>query len=333
MESCKHHFFSIIIPIYNVESYIETCIDSILCQSFKDFELILINDGSIDGTPNICERLSRIDNRIKYISKPNEGVSRTRNLGISVATGKYICFIDSDDYVEKDFLINLYNHAQGDSDMIVGNWKILDKGNLVDSRFDFPQDFCSAKAINKDHFRLINQIVYIWSSAYKNDIIKSNGIKFNEKMDYCEDVLFFISYFDKCNTISFSNNKSYVHRVSDSGLSGKSYNFDKEYYAFTQLVPYRLYLGEKFSVKESDDIDVSSYHSILRVTNSLFRGGRYSFDYRIDKLRFLFKKHPDAFLRLWKMVKPGLNNLFIETFLLHFRLFYIYDIYKRIKNK
>lgn len=332
MENKTAPFFSVIIPVYNVESYIEQCIDSILRQSFKNFELILINDGSTDGSPDICKKLSEEDIRIKYISKQNEGVSKTRNLGINVATGKYICFIDSDDYLEEDFLINLYNHAQDDSDMIVSNWKILNNGKLANSHLNFPENLNQTHTIHKEHFRIINQIVYIWSSTYKNDIIKSYKLKFDEKMDYCEDVLFFISYFDKCHTISFSNNHSYIHRISNSGLSCKSYQFEKELYAFNRLVPFRLYLGRKFSVKSSEGIDVSSYQSILRVTNSLYKGNNYSFNYRIDKLKFLQKNYPDAYKRLWKMVKPGLNNLFIETLLLHYKAIYIYDIYKRIKQ-
>lgn len=332
MENKTAPFFSVIIPVYNVEPYLEQYIDSILRQRFKNFELILINDGSTDGSPDICKKLAKQDIRIKYISKQNEGVSKTRNLGINIATGKYLCFIDSDDFLEEDFLINLYNHAQDDSDMIVSNWKILNDGNLADSHLNFPEDFNQTQIIHKEHFRIINRIVYIWSSAYKNTIIKSHGLKFDEKMDYCEDVLFFISYFDKCHTISFSNNHSYIHRSSNNGLSCRSYQFEKELYAFNQLVPFRLYLGEKFSVKNSDGIDVSSYQSILRVTNSLYKGNKCSFNYRIDKLKFLQKNYPDAYKRLWKMVKPGLNNLFIETFLLHYKAYYIYDIYKRIKQ-
>lgn len=331
MENKTAPFFSVIIPVYNVEPYLEQCIDSILRQRFKDFELILINDGSTDGSPDICKKLAKEDIRIKYLSKQNEGVSKTRNLGINIATGKYLCFIDSDDFLEEDFLINLYNHAQDNSDMIVSNWKILNDGNLADSHLNFPEDFNQTQAIHKKHFKIINRIVYIWSSAYKNAIIKSHELKFDEKMDYCEDVLFFISYFDKCHTISFANNHSYIHRISNSGLSSKSYQFEKELYAFNQLVPFRLYLGEKFSVENSDGIDVSSYQSILRVTNSLYKGNKYPFNYRIDKLNFLLKKYPDAFKRLWKMVKPGLSNLFIETLLLHYKAVYIYDIYKRIK--
>lgn len=328
----KLPFFSIIVPVYNVELYIIECVDSILKQSFTDFELILINDGSTDNSSAICKELSEQDYRIKYISKQNEGVSRTRNLGISIATGKYLCFIDSDDYLEKDFLSILYNHAKNDSDMIVSNWKMLKNGNFANSHLDFPSDFVNTSRISKEHFRIINKIVYIWSSAYKYDIIKSNDIKFDENMDYCEDVLFFITYFDKCRTISFSNNHSYIHRISNNGLSAKSYEYEKEYYGFTQLVPFRLYLGDKFSVNDSDNIDVSSYHSILRVTNSLYKNSQYSYNYRITKLKFLIKTHPDAFTRLWKNVKPRLNNLFIEAFLLHFKAIYIYDIYKRIKK-
>lgn len=95
---------TIIVPVYNVDKYLKRCIDSILCQTFCDWKLLLIDDGSTDKSASICDEYVKLDTRIKVVHKKNEGVSTARNLGIKLAKGKYITFIDSDDWIEKDFL-------------------------------------------------------------------------------------------------------------------------------------------------------------------------------------------------------------------------------------
>lgn len=103
---CK---ISIIVPVYNVEEYLERCVDSILNQTFKDFELILVNDGSTDNSPIICDTYAQKDNRVKVIHKKNEGSAIARNVGLNICKGKYIGFVDSDDYIFKTMYENLLN--------------------------------------------------------------------------------------------------------------------------------------------------------------------------------------------------------------------------------
>ena len=110
---------SIIVPIYNVEKYIHKCIDSILSQTFTDFELILVDDGSPDKCGEICEQYALKDNRIKVVHKENGGLSDARNAGIDVASGKYIYFIDSDDWISPNSIISLLNFAEDNQCEIV----------------------------------------------------------------------------------------------------------------------------------------------------------------------------------------------------------------------
>lgn len=99
---------SIIIPIYNVEKYLRRCVDSILCQSYHNLEIWLVDDGSPDGCPAICDEYAGKDKRVKVIHKKNGGLSDARNVAIDVATGEYICFVDSDDYVASTYVETLY---------------------------------------------------------------------------------------------------------------------------------------------------------------------------------------------------------------------------------
>lgn len=103
---------SIVVPIYNAEKYLERCIQSILVQTYSDFEVLLINDGSKDNSIKICQQYEKKDNRIKVIDKKNEGVSQTRNQGIKIARGKYIQFIDSDDFIEPNMLEEMLEKAE-----------------------------------------------------------------------------------------------------------------------------------------------------------------------------------------------------------------------------
>lgn len=112
---------SIIVPVYNVEQYLSVCIDSILNQTFQDFELILVNDGSTDNSAQICEKYSSEDNRIIVIHKSNEGLVNARKSGLAIATGRFIGNIDSDDWIEPDMYSSLVNSAlQNDADLVIG---------------------------------------------------------------------------------------------------------------------------------------------------------------------------------------------------------------------
>lgn len=112
---------SVIVPIYNVEKYIDRCLNSIINQKLEDIEIILVDDGSPDNCPQICENYRKKDDRIKVIHKENEGLGYARNSGIKIANGKYISFIDSDDYISEEFLYNLYTKAiEYDADACLG---------------------------------------------------------------------------------------------------------------------------------------------------------------------------------------------------------------------
>ena len=108
----ENELISIIIPVYNCEEYLEICIKSVLNQTYDKFELILINDGSKDSSGEICKKYSNIDKRVIYINQNNIGVSRTRQKGINISKGEYLTFIDSDDYIDKNYLLNLYNNIK-----------------------------------------------------------------------------------------------------------------------------------------------------------------------------------------------------------------------------
>ncbi len=126
---------SVIIPLYNVEKYLDKCIKSVVNQTLKDIEIILVNDGSDDNSSNICDEWEKKDSRIKVIHQENYGVSPARNVGVKTSTSQYIAFIDSDDYVDFNYLEKLYNVAKEDSaDMVVCNFnRVTEKGKVINT--------------------------------------------------------------------------------------------------------------------------------------------------------------------------------------------------------
>ena len=123
---------SVIVPIYKVEQYLSRCIDSILSQSFKDFELILVDDGSPDNCGTICDNYAARDSRITVIHKANEKLCAARNSGMDIAQGDWLAFIDSDDWIHKDYLQLLYNGAEDNTDVVICDCFITDKETETD---------------------------------------------------------------------------------------------------------------------------------------------------------------------------------------------------------
>lgn len=196
---------SIIVPVYNVESYLVRCIDSILNQSFRNFELILVNDGSTDDSLNICKKYLNIDKRIKLISQANKGLSAARNTGLKYASGDYICFVDSDDFVEKDYLLLLLKSIEKyNSDISMCEYYLTnDKGKQYSvEKFNEPQNIITLSG--KEVFSYFYKDNYVpnvvaWNKIYKKRLFDS--VKYDEGY-YYEDELIALPLFYEVRKVS-----------------------------------------------------------------------------------------------------------------------------------
>lgn len=204
---------SIIIPIYNVEDYLNKCIDSIIYQTYSDWELILVDDGSFDSSPAICDSYATCDSRIKVIHKINEGVSKARNIGIEIAQGEYIVFCDADDYVDPNYLKQFLKNNKNADLVITGYY--FDTNNIVYSYKIYQEAYCKNLEEIKKHFFLQNlkSNGYPWGKFYKHEIIKSNHLRFNEHLQINEDHLFVFQYLLCCKTIYITPSKDYHYTV------------------------------------------------------------------------------------------------------------------------
>lgn len=211
--------FSIIIPVYNVEKYISNCIESILNQSFFSFELILVIDGSLDNSEQICLRFSQKDNRIKVLSKENGGPGSARNLGIENSIGKFIYFVDADDWIEKDLLLDCSKVLhQGDFDIVGFGYKqdnFNKKGELISSNEVIPDRIAFEK--RKKNLRITNNDLKIFSlccnKIFKRTLIEDNHLRFETGFSLSEDVIFNFQSFIYANKLFFID-KSFYHYIN-----------------------------------------------------------------------------------------------------------------------
>lgn len=206
---------SVIVPVYNVEKYLNRCVDSILNQTFEDFELILVDDGSSDNCGNICDEYAQKDNRVKVIHKKNGGVSSARNAGIDTAQGEYIMFVDSDDWINENMLNDMYNMP--DSDMKVSSIRMIGKDNsteyIIDTKMYTQEDLLIG--FFSEAFPIIC-LCGPWCKLYKKDIIFNNAIRFNEYMSLGEDTYFNLNYIKHCKSIYTSEQIYYYYMRENS---------------------------------------------------------------------------------------------------------------------
>lgn len=229
---------SIIVPVYNTEQFLRKCIDSILSQTYTDWELILVNDGSKDNSGKICDEYEKTDKRIKVVHKPNGGVSSARNLGLSLAQGEYVCFIDADDWVESTYLEDFQlDKVKSDFYVSGASYDVYDK---VYSQLKYKRQFCKDIQEIKEQFiaQHLDGNGYPWGKIYNAEIICKNKLLFNEALSINEDHIFVFQYYSKIrNLYIVSSNKYHYTCLDNSGRkqSSRFHTFEEVKTAYTSF--------------------------------------------------------------------------------------------------
>ncbi len=214
---------SVVVPIYNVEKYIHKCVNSIINQTYKNLEIILVDDGSPDNCPKICAEYEKKDSRIKVVHKENGGLSDARNAGMKIATGEYISFIDSDDYISKDFIEILYSNLTDENSDIIecdiirfneNEEPIISNGDFDCKSYDTETSLSMLIAEKEFH-------QYVWNKLYKRSVIQD--IYF-EKGKLNEDEFWTYQIFGNAKTISKLDKPMYFYLQRSGSIMGNSYN-------------------------------------------------------------------------------------------------------------
>ena len=319
---------SIIIPVYNTEKYLNRCIDSILNQSFRDFEIILVDDGSTDRSPKICDDYEKIDSRVKVVHKSNGGVSCARNIGIDMATADYISFIDSDDSIESVMYEELYNLYKEDVDLTACSYEFV---------FDNVKNFKKTNANNEVidmatalHYSLINRDFYgyIFNKLYKKEIIDKFNFKFDENISYGEDTLWLCKYVMKCRKIAFINENYYYYYINPDSAMAKPFSTKKLTMLYSTLELIEMFDNKYAQIDEALIFKLASF--VLNYISAIYYSNGCHDD-SINEIKRISKENYRKILN--NKIIAFKTKLIISVFLINSTMIKsFYKIRKKIKK-
>lgn len=215
---------SVIVPVYKVEEYLDQCVSSIVNQTYQNLEILLVDDGSPDGCPAMCDRWAEKDSRIKVIHKENGGLSDARNAGLKIATGEYVAFVDSDDMISDDMLESLYNALYdtksdiAECDYVYFEDKLPHIDDCTDAKHTI---FCAEEAL-KALLEKKDLYCVVWNKLYRRLLF--DNLSF-ETGKLHEDVFFTYQVFGKCQSVVKVKQQMYYYRQRQDSIMGKSFSF------------------------------------------------------------------------------------------------------------
>ncbi|WP_419872069.1 glycosyltransferase [Candidatus Pristimantibacillus sp. PTI5] len=291
---------SVVLPMYNVEKYLLSCLDSILNQSFKNFEVILVNDGSPDKCGEIADEYAKKDTRIKVIHKKNGGISSARNAGIDASTGEYIVFIDSDDKISEEYLLQLYATALNDNcDAVVCGYQKVPVNQHVIPSFKLKtimngKDF----VLSSTNVHSNNDLCFTWRYLFNLNLIKQKQIRFNEKVSVGEDVIFNLEFLLESERVCAISKCLYYYTVDNPNSIMRS--------------PYKAKLESSLTLQYNIKKQLSVKYGLLK--NMSYR--KDLADYYLKTIYRMMKKNlhnsPDAdkLLGLYRIIN---NEMFLDS--------------------
>lgn len=319
--SCKPKI-SIIVPVYNTEKYLHQCIDSILKQSFKDFELLLINDGSKDGSGAICDEYVSRDKRVHVWHQENQGVSVARNVGMEHAKGEWMFFSDSDDILIEYALDTMVKMVSENTDYVMSGYEAYDEdGNCTYAIVDRKQRTMTQYEALMEMFAPTDYRYqgYLWNKLFKISIIRDNNLRFTKGIKFNEDRLFNVEYLCCINgNVAYSTTPIYQYiERSNSAMASLTQRFNP--YFLTDLDAFikmgealknnKLYKTLKVAHMQSMLCSVGRMYSICRQFGQLNIKWRYDIEnrfYRGVGLSLYLKRWIDKFVRkIKRLVKLG----------------------------
>ncbi len=316
---------SIIVPVYNVEKFLSRCLESLIKQTFTNIEILLIDDGSTDKSPDICDKYAQQDNRIKVIHKENGGHASARNCGIDLANAQYIMFVDSDDVVHSDYCRIMFDSiSTNPSDWVFCNMERVDENDEIISAvnehsinsllFDKPTYFKAFKCSLSGS---------VSNKIYSLDVIKKKNIKFDTQYKLGEDVQFDISYYNTCIGISFVPNVLYFYRVVGNSLTHSYHAEHLEIYI--KLFSKRLPLIKENEI--ADFCDIYFHYFVTLLDNTMDKRNPMSF---LQKMRYNDKMMKTEEFRYCVAHASGKNDSAIFMHVVRMHNYYIYWLFQKI---
>lgn len=310
---------SIIIPCYNVQNYIEQCLDSIINQTYSNLEMICINDGSTDNTLDLLQKYERQDPRIKILNQQNKGLSESRNVGVDAAVGQYIMFVDSDDWIDESLITEVLT-PDLEADLYCCSYNRVFRNKMLPRVLNLSGS-CTAEHLQKRIVGLSGEelsdpsqadsIVTAWGKIYKTQIIKNNKIKFiDTKKIGTEDALFNIQYLNFAEKVYVKDKPLYFYRRSN--VSSLTSNYKPRLFSQWKYL-YNL-IGQEISNKNIDFKEALNNRICLGVLNlSLNEMNNSSFVDRYKNIKLILRD---------EIYKDSFDHFRLNYLPLHWKMFY-----------
>lgn len=319
---------SVVIPVYNVEKYLSKCVDSVLAQTFRNIEIILVDDGASDSSGSQCDLYAKKDDRIRVFHKKNGGVSSARNVGLDNALGEWITFVDSDDFISDTYLENLYAPITSSVcvDFIQAGCTnyIDDKLSTVEQKYNY---YCDSEPMYVfNNFRGLS-----FSKLFCLDIINSSHLRFDEQMRTAEDMAFTLDYLLHINSYCFITEVGYYYRRHSESLTQRQFlchyntmlaEFKHIYYAISNYT-------EKFQLSRDVQLFRKSQvaERLFSAQRALYMNGM-AFNQRIYHLKndFTEEERKVLFHLRASFIKKQLAILYVK------KRYYMFDLFMKIAN-
>lgn len=239
---------SIVVPVYNTAEYLPACLDSILAQSFTDFELILVDDGSTDDSLRICEAYAFRDARIRVFHQQNAGVSAARNLGVEQAQGDWLCYVDSDDVVLPAYLQDMLEAADAEDCLVMGNISDSRMKGLITSDVVLEGEAMVRYMLSHNILNLSGPVAKLYNRA----TLVRYGIRFPQDIHYGEDLLYFLQYLNHIGRVAFRQSELYQVTMREGSLSRGYYPFESEYACFETCLSEMMTFASRLPLPDAE---------------------------------------------------------------------------------
>ena len=325
---------SVIVPIYNVEKYLEKCISSLLDQSFTDFELILVNDGSPDNCGKICDEFKEKDSRITVLHLENGGVCRARNKGMELATGDFYVFVDSDDWVEQDFLKDFVDHLEDDETLIIQD---CNRDNDEKSETHFFGFQNKSFVLKEDFGKLFHENAhyvpggYPWNKLYSAKIIKENNLQFDPAIKLADDEKWNFEYLVHIKKLKFVENANYHYIYNPGSISNQARPFERELTRFAFKAKFFDFALKNYQLSEADKKKVIAEvekHFRINILDRIYKKEVFK-EERISRLKEIAKL-PESTLHL---LQSDLKFRKLDYAILRSKNVAVFDAFKKLRLK
>ena len=299
---------SVIVPVYRVEKYLDRCIKNILSQTYRNLEIILVDDGSPDECGKICDRYAGLDHRITVIHQKNSGSSGARNAGLGIAHGKYICFVDSDDGIDSKMIETLYRaiSRRNDDLALCGHQQV--KGNIAPQAFQ-PDSarirYMTSDELWQEVFSRMNNAV--WNKLYRRDLI--GNLRFPVGVIHGEDLIFNLEYLIRCDSAVLIDAPLYHYYMRQGSVTNSFFNENR----FDEVVTKDMAMEiiRKYHPALSEDARAYCFRARMNVIRAIYRSGREEeYPIEIQEYKSYVKKHYPQAVRSLKYKEKVEYRLF-----------------------